>query len=824
VCLFNPGTPVSVLDEKLAQLGLPKSKRFESGKPRPLPSEDLTRDKVIKVMQEDESVPGLIILAHATGNSGVLDPRTIEQWWSADVIQDERLLCVELPHPRGYYLGLPDQPLTKSILQNRDSRYLRRHPIASICSSDCKDLQPSPGVENYIGFRHTWIKMAVPSIEGLRQAFLDHESRIRFGGKRPEDMQIHPRIESFVCAGVKFLRDQKIAFSPNLNVIIGGSGSGKSTVVNYLRMCLAQDTSIHGDDVKKNYDKSIDTITPSSRFEVEFNVEGEWINLAGQGEGRLSEDTVGSALGDLAKALPVRFYGQREIYNIAEDRDATRRLLDDLVRDDLDALRRRADELTDEIKILQVDIDRRPRLRRERDELLAEVRSTEAKISRLRDTAAPLAALSEATSRVGQLRALRQQRLSAAAGVGEALTGLREASQTERPADLADFLASLWEESKAALDVLIAAVDAAYAAYRASISGILEESDDARSLIRAERVATEQTEAIREELEEQGVDPGELAEYQAAVEAKRAGVQRIDTQLTSIDNAIERRALLIQELRDCWRKEIELRRNSARQLRDAVPETSTNLPFVEVSVVPYGDERDFENAVAEFRHDRRQLSDDDWAAFLKAVVHATGPEDSPIETLVKWISDLRNGIRPPGAPWELTERRTVRLLGFFDQAACGRLELRRVADRVIVMLRRQDGTEAGELEGGLSVGQKCTAVLAILLARDTAPAVIDQPEEEIDNEFTYREMVPLLRRVKERRQLIVVTHDPNIPVNADAEMILALEALGGRGDIKKIGGRLAVGALDQEHVRLAVEEIMEGSEEAFRRRYAKYGF
>jgi hypothetical protein len=112
----------------------------------------------------------------------------------------------------------------------------------------------------------------------------------------------------------------------------------------------------------------------------------------------------------------------------------------------------------------------------------------------------------------------------------------------------------------------------------------------------------------------------------------------------------------------------------------------------------------------------------------------------------------------------------------------------------------------------------------MLLANDDAPAVIDQPEDEIDNEFTYRELVPLLRRVKEQRQLILSTHDPNLPVNGDAELIYALEARDGRGVTKEVDGAEAVGALDMSAVRVAVEEIMEGSEEAFRRRSERYGF
>jgi hypothetical protein len=114
--------------------------------------------------------------------------------------------------------------------------------------------------------------------------------------------------------------------------------------------------------------------------------------------------------------------------------------------------------------------------------------------------------------------------------------------------------------------------------------------------------------------------------------------------------------------------------------------------------------------------------------------------------------------------------------------------------------------------------------LTLLLAHDDAPAVIDQPEDEVDNEFTYRHLVPLLRRVKEERQLLISTHDPNLPVNGDAELIYALEARDGRGRVKELRGTPAAGALDRTAVREAVEDIMEGSEEAFRRRYEKYGF
>ncbi len=101
--------------------------------------------------------------------------------------------------------------------------------------------------------------------------------------------------------------------------------------------------------------------------------------------------------------------------------------------------------------------------------------------------------------------------------------------------------------------------------------------------------------------------------------------------------------------------------------------------------------------------------------------------------------------------------------------------------------------------------------------------MIDQPEDEIDNEFIYTELVPLLRRAKERRQVIVATHNPNLPVNGDAELICALTA-SSNGTSRSRGQVAALGSLDRRPVRERVELIMEGSKEAFERRRAKYGF
>jgi hypothetical protein len=76
----------------------------------------------------------------------------------------------------------------------------------------------------------------------------------------------------------------------------------------------------------------------------------------------------------------------------------------------------------------------------------------------------------------------------------------------------------------------------------------------------------------------------------------------------------------------------------------------------------------------------------------------------------------------------------------------------------------------------------------------------------------------MLRKVKMKRQLIMSTHNANLPVNGDAELVYAFEARNSRGEV------LAQGGLDQEKVTKVVLDIMEGTEEAFRRRREKYHF
>ena len=124
----------------------------------------------------------------------------------------------------------------------------------------------------------------------------------------------------------------------------------------------------------------------------------------------------------------------------------------------------------------------------------------------------------------------------------------------------------------------------------------------------------------------------------------------------------------------------------------------------------------------------------------------------------------------------------------------------------------------------LSTGQKATAVLLLLLLESEAPLIVDQPEDDLDNRFITEGVVPTMRQEKRRRQFVFSTHNANIPVLGDAELILVLTA---SGEAREGNAKIAkenMGSIDSKPVRDLVEEILEGGREAFEMRRSKYGF
>lgn len=115
----------------------------------------------------------------------------------------------------------------------------------------------------------------------------------------------------------------------------------------------------------------------------------------------------------------------------------------------------------------------------------------------------------------------------------------------------------------------------------------------------------------------------------------------------------------------------------------------------------------------------------------------------------------------------------------------------------------------------LSTGQKSSAILPILLMDSEAPLLIDQPEDNLDNSFISDAVIPQLMAIRGKRQLVLITHNPNLPVLGEAAQVVVLEADGRHSKVIAQG--------DVESVKHHIVRLMEGGREAFRQRSQRYG-
>jgi energy-coupling factor transporter ATP-binding protein EcfA2 len=116
----------------------------------------------------------------------------------------------------------------------------------------------------------------------------------------------------------------------------------------------------------------------------------------------------------------------------------------------------------------------------------------------------------------------------------------------------------------------------------------------------------------------------------------------------------------------------------------------------------------------------------------------------------------------------------------------------------------------------LSMGERAIVLLKILLSLDDKPLLIDQPEEHLDNRYIFDDLVPAFRAAKQKRQIIIATHNANLVVNTDSEQVIIAENDDGSLEYR-------VGSLENTELREDITKILEGGEEAFKKREEKYG-
>ena len=788
LCLFDPAKDEN-LERFIGECGIHDSS--ELSPPGSLDSTEL--------LAKARKWGAVTIAAHVASKGGLL--KTLGGQVRMNVWTSPDLLACALPG------AIAEAPLGfKSILENSDPQYKRAPPVAVVNASDVNgpaDLEKDSA--------SCFIKMSEVSVEALRQAFLDPQSRIRLHSDPPPEP--HAELVAAAWEG-GFLDGVSIRFNGNLNALIGGRGAGKSTVIESIRYALGLDPL--GDEARKMHEETVrHVLKPGTKVsllvrshrpsEARYAIERTVPNPP------VVRDEAGNLLAMAPRDLMpgVQVFGQHEISELTGSperlttfierragRDAPLSARKAEIRLALEKSRRRIVETWREIEELTTRLDALPGLEetqkrfreagleerfRERSLLVREERLFSILDERLEPFRALLEALDE------------ELPIDAAFVSARALASLPNADILRETDDVLQTLGARLGEGRAGFAAALIEADAA-------IADIRERWDERRGAIESAY------EKLLRDHHKSGIDGAEFIELRKQLEYLRPLKDRLEHLRKDVETHEAHRRDLVSDWEDIKAREYRALATAAKEINGKLRQQ------VKVEVRMAGDRKPLEN-----------LLRTDVGGNLAAALERLRKSD-PL-SLPELARHCREGkdalISKYGLPPVAAER--IAVAGPDLHMRIEEVELS-ATTHIELNTAPEGKPETWRALEALSRGQKATAVLLLLLLDAEAPLAIDQPEDDLDNRFITERVVPIMRREKRRRQFVFSTHNANIPVLGDAELILGLAASGEAGGGHAKIAHEHMGSIDSETVRVLVEETLEGGKDAFEMRRSKYGF
>jgi ABC-type lipoprotein export system ATPase subunit/histidinol phosphatase-like PHP family hydrolase len=813
-----------------------------------------------------EAIRGSVAYQGTPGDSDGVTKESVEQVIRAIHDAGGVACAAHIDQPKGLLVAISDHYTLQSIFKELDA--------VEVINPNAPCLQPNAaelaglawvlGSDSHqpkdIGRGFTWIKMSAPSIEGLRLALLDPQSAVRRSdvcGTYPQQLS-HPKIKSVTVEKLRLRRTSPLTihFNPSYNAFIGGRGSGKSTLLECLRLGLARDNELlalgHDHPLKNSFDnfKRISTgrhqpgmMLDDSRIVVEVSTgEGDleerfeyrwakgpdgkfavtvrrWDSGAWQAT-QLNEEQARSN-------FPVKVFSQKQILALADNPQSLIQYIDGVLGDDKAnwessfALRR--DELNDarkRVRSLEAEIAQKPAI-----ELQYKEASRKAKV---------FASSNFGTALKSYQRAGKQQR-----AIEEFFQQLNEniqilqtsAIKAERikHVSLSDFetISAAEFAQKGVADAVAQSLSKEFDQINDLIGRMQQEVTAAHASSKTNHWQLENQVHLNEyaritaELKSQGISNAE--EASAAVALEEQLKKKLDY-LTVLESELNKAREAVGEAQVALNAE----REKLTQIRQTfLDEVLKGVPALKILLKPTADA---EAGAASLREVLRLDSD---GTFIKDIFGETD-DDPPKPCGMVW--DMVNPASASSVPERLQEIKqsleelneqvlNTKLHGkfvkrlkelkhevaavVFDELAAWYPE-----DAVDLQYKRDESSSFQSLQQA-SAGQKTAAILSFLLADGNEPLLMDQPEDDLDNALVSQLVVSQLRSNKSRRQLIVITHNANIVVNGDAELVMPMEFISGQIVSNTAGG------LQERLVREKVCAIMEGGKEAFEQRYKR---
>lgn len=662
--------------------------------------------------------------------------------------------------------------------------------------------------------RLTRIKMTTPSWEGLRRALKDPDARIRLEESLPES---YPYLVGVRFIG-GFLDGQEIAFSSNLTCLIGGRGAGKSTALEAVRCaCLgiahereADDASGWPDTVQLIYQDAF-----GERHYLERSAGGSTVArigdatvpmtvpVEGYDQDRIAEiirgyrkdpDLLGGFFDAFVDLAPVT----ERLAEIRSDIGANAELLAPL--HDATTRKEAATRSLGEAQVkLQAIEKTRLKAALEWQRLLAKERALrDAMVGRLNEIRADVAGVDVAVDATALLSEAEIEDIAAMPGK-DLLEGTeQQPGLMAMVGDLEQSLRTWREQGETTVSGAMSSIEpriAQWSEYERRVEARIAE--------------------IAQELRDQGVNPnmGELNRLTTQEAAAKQAIRQAESDLARAVELRKDRAKLVTDYRQQQAARYYLRSQATQRLTD---DLNKSLKTFKVKLG--------------FRQGARIEAYEQWLrsvmgqrifkaprpAELCRAIHPTELADSIRKKQSSRLTALRDGA---GNGFFASKQEADEFIAMVAPAQVDVLEAVQVSDLPEITLTTEINGEIRPVAfENLSFGQKASILLgALLFAEDVEPLIIDQPEDHLDSAFISQTVVATLRHVKEQRQVILATHNANIAVLGDAELIVPLQGYGGHGMIRDAG------SVDAATTSSRACEILEGGEAAYLRRGEMYG-
>ena len=503
-----------------------------------------------------------------------------------------------------------------------------------------------------------------------------------------------------------------------------------------------------------------------------------------------------SCTGNIKSSFPAHIYSQREIYEIADDPSALMRIIDaapEVRRRSADTeyntLVKRYKELELERLDLYERIAQEGQLRAELDELTRQIIQIE-----------------ESGHEDGLRRYAQRQRQLQEFRILEEKWRVMEDQLVEMQDSFVppDFDEKIFGEENTHIVASLRATNAKWSAVRGSLFQLRQEAKETvadwelekntSSWMREITADIENYESLSAQLEQQGINPGKYTSLLSEQDDTQRGLRQINDHRSDIKELDDEQHKVIAQIKD---NRIRLSENRRKFLASVLKDKQA----INIRIRHFGEP--WESVEKEIRN-ILQCSDrfDRDINRLRDIYEESG--DDKVQKFKDTINKILNGEETA------IDDRFVAHLEKLQQETMTELAIWFPNDHLEVTF----GPNNQRIEQG-SPGQKTAALLAFILSHGSEPLLLDQPEDDLDNELIYSLIVEQLRKTKNIRQVIVVTHNANIVVNGDAEMVLALKVAGGETHLR------TPGSLQEKDVRQAICDILEGGRYALRQRYKR---